>query len=73
MSETNQTEWIAFFYESRNGVARNFQEHVFGDTRDSAIKNAEEKESEEIKLIGVSLIPANEWYKLNLSDYRKSF
>ena len=68
-----QTEWIAWYRETKNEVARNFSKHVCGESRESAIGVACSKESETIKLNGVSLIPADDWYKLNQSDYKKSF
>ncbi len=59
------TEWIAFFYEDRGSYHYNVQKHVKGATRKQAIENALRMENSFTKCSGVSLVPAQEYYKIN--------
>lgn len=59
------TEWVAHLCEDRGRYFHNRAVHVKGESRAKAVENALKLQASDVKVAGVSLIPANEYYALN--------
>lgn len=70
---SNETEWTVFLYEIRQSSVRyiyNRQEIVKASTRDEALEKSKKLEQHDTHVIGVSLVPTDQYNALNCHSWK---